>query len=91
MTIEDYVEQTFPIECQGKDRNGKKALSKPVRVEVKVHRSAGSNMISSEVKCPYNTGAHEQKCIAAYPVDKEGIAKRVKCPYNFDIHYSFQK
>ncbi|MBM3228714.1 hypothetical protein FJZ20_02435 [Candidatus Pacearchaeota archaeon] len=91
MTIDNLVEQTFPIECCGLDSKGKKALSKPVKANVRIYKCAGSSMISSEVNCPYHTGAHNRKCIASYPIDKKGISESVKCPYSFDIHYSFQR
>ena len=84
MTVEKYVEQTYPVKCKGRNADGNSALKKPVRVEVKIYKSPGSNSISSEVKCPYNTGGHGQRCKASHPnVDK--AEKDVFCPYSFDI------
>ena len=89
MAIDNYVKQIYPIQCRGRDRKGNEVLETPVEAEVKIYNS-GSNTISSDVECPYNTGGHGQRCKASHPdVDKKwgGIG----CPYSFDIPYAFEK
>lgn len=89
MAIDEFVTQTYPIECKGRDEVGDEVLDAPVSVKVEIHKSPGSNMISSNVECLYNTGGHGQRCKAYYPiVDK--IGKGVGCPYSFDIPYAFE-
>ena len=91
MTIDNYVEQTFPIECVGVSKNGKRVLSKPVMASVDIYKSAGTSMISSDVHCPYFAGKHKQKCIASNTGSSQKTSESVKCPYSFDIHYTFQR
>lgn len=89
MRVEEFVEQKFPIECKGRDNLGNDVLEKPVEVTVHIHKSPGSNTISSEVKCRYNTGSHGQRCKASHPeVDKVG--EGIGCPYSFDIPYALE-
>ena len=90
MAIDKYVTQTYPIECKGRNRFGAEVLDNPMNVEIEIHKSAGSNMISSNVnKCAYNTGRHGQRCKASHPaIDK--IAEGVRCPYSFDIPHAFE-
>ncbi|MBS3107835.1 hypothetical protein J4468_02860 [Candidatus Woesearchaeota archaeon] len=89
MAIDEYVTQTYPIECKGRNEVGDEVLDTPVSVKVKIDKSMGSNMISSNVECPYNTGGHGQRCKASHPqVDKVG--KGVGCPYSFDIPYALE-
>jgi len=80
MAINKFVTQTYPVECKGRDPSGREILSEPLKVKVIITKSSGSNMISSEVECPYNTGGHGQRC-------KMG-GKDVVCPYSFDIPYA---
>ena len=91
MTIDDYVEQTFPIACMGVSKKGRRVLSKPVRATIDIYKDAGSSMISSEVHCPYYTGKHRQECIASNPMGSKKSSESAKCSYSFDIHYPFQK
>ncbi len=87
MTIEKFIEQNFPIQCIGRDKSGKEVLSEAVDVEVRIYKRPDSNMISSSVKCPYNTGGSGQRCKASHPeVDKVGDG--INCPYSFDIPYA---
>lgn len=66
-----------------------KFLPNPVDVQVKVYKSPGSSDIGSAVTCPYNTGAHGERCKASHPeVDKEG--EGVTCPYALDIPYTLE-
>jgi hypothetical protein len=84
------VTQTYPIECKGRDDLGAVVLATPVPAKVVISQRVGSNMISSIVKCPYNTGAHGERCKASHPdSDKEGAG--VLCPYSFDIPYALEK
>ena len=88
--IQGYVEQTYSIECKGRNEKGQEVLSSPVEVNVKILKTAHSNDLSSLVECPYNTGSHGQRCKASHPyVDKVGDG--VPCPYSFDIPYAFEK
>ena len=89
MTIDKYVEQTFPIECIGVSKKGKRVLSKPISASVDIYKSAGTSMISSEVHCPYFAGKHKQECIASHVGGSQKASESVRCPYSFDIHYSF--
>ena len=89
MTIDEYVTQTYPIECKGRNEIWDEVLDIPVSVKVEIHKSPRSNMISSNVECPYNTGGHGQRCKASHPkVDKVG--EGVGCPYSFDIPYALE-
>ncbi len=90
MTIDKYVEQTFPIKCKGRDFDGCEVLTESVEVEVIIYKSPDCNTISSEVQCQYNTGGYGQRCKACHPnVDKMG--EGVVCPYSFDIPYALEK
>ena len=84
MTIEKYVTQTYLIKCNGINEKGEEVLKNPVKVEIEIYKRPGSNMISSIVECPHNTGAHGQRCKASHP-DADKIGKGVTCPYSFDI------
>lgn len=83
MGVEKFVEQNFPIECKGRDSRGNEVLSEPVKVVVNIHKSPGSNDISSNVRCQYNSGGHGQKCDASGS-DNAG------CPYAFDLPYALE-
>ncbi len=89
MAIDEYVTQTYPIGCKGRNEVGDEVLDTPVSVNIEIHKGPGSNMISSNVECPYNTGGHGQRCKASHPqVDK--IGEGVGCPYSFDIPYALE-
>ena len=90
VSVADFVEQTFPVQCHGRNSIGDKVLETPVSIDVVIHKSPGSNTISSVVKCTYNTGGHGQRCKASHPEeDKQGNG--VLCPYSFDIPYAFEQ
>ncbi len=90
MALDRAVEQTFPIQCSGRDREGNEVLPKPVDVQVRISKSVGCNTISTNVTCQYNTGGHGQRCKASHPrVDK--IWEGVGCPYSLDIPYALEK
>jgi len=60
-TVEDYVEQIFPIQCRGRDEQGKEVLKEPIDVKVKIYKSPGISMICSDVlSCQYNTGGMDR-------------------------------
>ena len=89
-TVDDFVEQVYPVLCQGRDRYGHKALEKPIEVSVKIQKSPGCSTISSLVDCQYNTGGHGQRCKASHPgVDKKWGG--INCPYSFDVPYALEK
>jgi hypothetical protein len=89
MAIDEYVAQTYPIECKGRNNVGDEVLDTPVGVKIEIHKSPGSSMISSNVECLYNAGGHGQRCKASHPeVDK--VKEGVGCPYSFDIPYAFE-
>lgn len=89
MAIQNYVEQIFPVECMGRDSNGNEVLAIPERVKVLIAKSPCSNTISSTVECPYNTGAHGQRCRASHP-GQDKVLNGVICPYSFDIPYCLE-
>lgn len=94
MSIDAYIETTFPVQCKGRDKDMKEVLKEPVEVKVKVYKSPGSNMISSIVECPYNIGGHGQRygqrCKASHPgVDWKG--KGISCVYSFDLPYALEQ
>ena len=88
-SVDDFVEKTHSLKCFGRDENNKKALKESVDVLVQVYKSPGSNMISSNVTCPYNTGGHGQRCKASHPTVDKIYGKEVYCPYAFDINAEF--
>ncbi|MDP3639786.1 MAG: hypothetical protein Q8R53_01110 [Nanoarchaeota archaeon] len=91
MTLDEYITQTYPVECKGRNKVGDEVLDHSVSVKVQIYESPKSNMISSNVECPHNTGGHGQRCKASHPeVDKVGDGKGVRCPYSFDIPYAFE-
>lgn len=87
MIDKDYIEQTFPTECNGRDKYGNDVLKNSVKVKVIVYRRAGNkDSISTIVEnCPYNTGGHGQRCKASHPkIDKiKGL--EILCPYVTNI------
>lgn len=70
--LEKYVEQTFEVECKGRDSLNKEVLKEPVKVEVNASKRAGSNLIETLVNCPYISGGHGDKCKAFGEGDKRG-------------------
>jgi hypothetical protein len=78
---------SFQIECRGRNERREKVLKDPVRVEVTVSQSPGSNMIGSTVKCPYNTGGHGDRCKASHP-DRDKVGDGISCPYAVDLPYA---
>ncbi len=81
-------EHIFKIGCKGRDKDGNKPLSEPVSVEVKVYQMFGTDLLSSGVKCQYNTGSHGQRCRASHPEGVDKVGTGVNCPYSFDIPYA---
>jgi len=76
----------FPIRCKGRDEERKEVLDKPVDVKVNISKIA-DRYISFDVDCPYNTGAHGQRCKASHPgVDK--IGEGITCAYSLDLPYA---
>ncbi|MBS3078656.1 hypothetical protein J4218_00900 [Candidatus Pacearchaeota archaeon] len=76
------IEQTFQIQCKGRSSSDRlDILEQPVDVRVRIYQREGSNMISSDVSCPYNTGAHGDRCSAGN--ERDSI-----CPYAWDIPYA---
>ena len=79
----------FPIQCWGRNADGDPVLNKPVDVELQVFKSS-DDTLTVNVKCPYNTGGHGQRCKASHPkVDKLGDG--VLCPYSVDLPYAIDK
>lgn len=89
MAIDNYVTQTYPIECKGRDSFGNEVLGIPVEVKVEIFKSPRSKMISSNAECPYNTGEHGQRCKAAHPNADKPLCS-IECPYSFDIPYTLE-
>lgn len=86
--MSEYIKQIFPIQCKGRDTNGKECLDEAVEVEVKIYKSPDCDIISSQVKCQYNTGGHGQRCTAFDMGMVEKTGQGIICPYSFDIPYS---
>ena len=88
-TVEDYVEQIFPIQCRGIDEQGGKVLEEPIDVKVRIYKSPGCSVISSiVVGCPYNAGAHGERCKASHS-DKDKVGNGVNCSYAIDLPLNF--
>ena len=85
----EYIEQRFPIRCKGRDENGNDVLEKAVNVVILVRKSPSSDTISTEVRCPYNTGGHGQRCKASHP-RSDKVGDGVGCPYSLDIPYALE-
>jgi len=62
MELTQYVEQTYPIKCKGRDTKGNECLGEDVDIKIKIYKSPDTNIISSNVECRYNTGGHGQRC-----------------------------
>lgn len=86
-----YRELKFPIECRGRDRNGREVLKKPVRVEVVVSQNPGDrkNIHMSVQGCPHLTGGHGQRCKASHP-KRDKAEEDVFCSYSADIPYALE-
>ena len=65
LTVADFVQAVFPVQCKGRDADNREVLEEAVSVKVEVYKSPDSNLISTQVKCPYISGAHGEKCAAA--------------------------
>ena len=89
--MSEYRSQVFPILCKGRDTEGNECLEKAVQVELKVSQSPGTNSISSQVTCPYNTGGHGQRCTAFDLGTVEKTGQGILCPYAFDIPYALER
>ena len=89
MALDEYVTQTYPIECKGRNEAGDEVLDAPVDVEVEIHKRLGSDIISSNVECPYNVGGHGQRCKASHP-EVYKVGEGVACPYSLDIPYALE-
>ncbi|HJX06177.1 MAG TPA: hypothetical protein VJ461_05690 [Candidatus Nanoarchaeia archaeon] len=83
-SIDSYVDVVFPIECKGRDANGKDVLKNPVKALAKIYKRPGSSELSSLVECQYNTGGHGHRCKASQP-EADKVGEGVTCPYSFDI------
>ena len=80
----------FTVICKGRDKYRKEVLEEGVEVTVTMFQGYGSNIISSSVNdCPYNTGAHGQRCKASHP-EQDKVGEGVGCPYSFDAPYAFE-
>src|SRR4030042_1413607 len=80
-SIESYIDAVFPIECKGRDANGKDVLKNPVKALVKIYKRQGSSDLSSILECQYNTGGPGHRCKASHP-DVDKIGEGVICPYS---------
>lgn len=89
MALDSYVQQSYPIACKGRNKKGGEVLMVPVEVDVKIHKSPGSDVIISHVDCPYNVGGHGQRCRASHP-EVDTVEEEVRCPYSFDIPYALE-
>ena len=83
-SLDEYVEQVFPIQCQGWDAEGERVLDKPIEARVKVYKQQGSNKLIGSVECQYLTGESKDMCKVAHP-DTDLELERAYCPYTFDV------
>ncbi len=79
-SINDYVQQNYPIQCKGRDMEGNEVLKEPVLVVIKIYKNPCSNMLATEITCRYNTGEHGERCKASH--------SEVICPYAIDLPYN---
>jgi len=86
VSVDKYVKQVYPVRCLGRNKFGEDILASSVDVLVNITKAPGSSMISSDVECKYNVGAHGERCNA----DKV-FGGKVTCPYSFDIPYALEK
>jgi len=87
---ENYLKTSFPIDCRGRDIDGREVLDRPVRVSVEISQGAGNfTLIESTVGgCPHNTGGHGERCAARYKNGKTGRDRPVSCAWAFDLPYA---
>ncbi|MEE9525704.1 MAG: hypothetical protein V3V78_03820 [Candidatus Woesearchaeota archaeon] len=81
--LDQAVEQTFKMQCKGRDAEGNEVFGNPVEVKVMV-RQEGSKTIKGGVEgCEYTTGLHRHLCNASHSRGEE-----VGCPYVFQIPHT---
>ncbi|MEK9175114.1 MAG: hypothetical protein AAB795_00820 [Patescibacteria group bacterium] len=88
-----YISQEFPMQCYGRDSNGKEVLKEPVEAKVLFYQFMGSEtLICFSVKCIHNTGGYEQLCMASYLPDNTGKTNQgtiCNMPRIFRTHLNF--
>nr|MBA4404957.1 hypothetical protein [Nanoarchaeum sp.] len=90
MAIDEFVTQTYPIECKGRNARGKEVLRNPIQVDIEIYKNPGSNYILSKVnKCPHNTNDGE-RCKASHPLE-DNPRLAIMCPYVFRIPYAIDE
>ena len=76
-----YIEQTFPMECKGRDKHKNNVLDEPVYVSVLFAQCAGdATAISLSVECVHSAGVYNQLCKASHS-DVEKKDNRALCTY----------
>ena len=81
--VRDRVEEYQHCECKGRNKGGKEIFDIPVEMSILI--SSLGESVCVDVECPYNTGAHGQRCKAAHPHIDKVEGKDVTCPYSFDL------
>jgi hypothetical protein len=90
LSVEDYITQTYPILCRGRDKNGEETLEKAINAQVDIYKLSDSSTLFCVVHCIYNTGGHGQRCKASHP-DVDKVGEGILCPYSIDIPYALEK
>ncbi len=91
-SADDYVEQTFPIECKGRGLSRREVLDFPADARVKVYKSLNSSTISSEVLCNHYVDSNGGICTASRFNEREFCpGTTILCPYSFDIPYALER
>ncbi len=90
MAKDKDIREDFPIQCCGRDADGKEVLDEPLLVNLKVYQKAGSeNGISISVEdCPHNTGGSSQRCKASYPLNQDKSDGGAFCPFSLDLPHA---
>lgn len=74
--------------CRGRNAQGQEVLAVPAGMVVELRKNPDSPaMISANVVCHFNTGAHGQRCKASHP-NQDKVGDGVGCPFSFDYPYA---
>ncbi len=78
----------YPCACKGRNHAGGEVLDNPVDMTIIISSPGRDRIVSSDVKCPYNTGGHGQRCKAAHLYTDKVEGQEAYCPYSFDLPYA---
>ncbi len=86
---EKFQAAVFPIQCRGRDAEGREVLPNPVSVQVEVQGLEDRKTIDLTVQgCPHTAGSHGQRCRASYPAGVEKAGDGIACAYAFGIPHT---